>query len=178
MDQRIQNTYTVLQASMRELLGKSSWDNITVQMLCRNAGISRTTFYAHFKDKEDLLDSLLLQFEQAMRSDNNRRSLPSTGTFKFLPILINHVNGNRQLFYQTNTSIEGYPVAEKFRRLIGRLVLSELTDVNGAQGVDKTVVSFISGGIYSALVNWSGTSNDTMHLKLLNEIDVHIQKLL
>jgi len=178
MDQRIENTYNSLQRSMRALLGQTSWEKITVQMLCEEAGISRTTFYAHFKHKEELLDSLLLSFEQAMLSENNARSLMATGTFRFLPILVNHVNGNRRLFAKTNTAIEGYPVAIKFRGLINRLVLAEFAEAFGIDKAENMRTGFIAGGIYSALVHWSATSDDATHLKLLNEIDLVVQKLL
>lgn len=178
MDQRIQNTHTALQSSMRALLGKTTWDKITIKVLCENAGISRTTFYANFTHKDDLLDALLKNFEIAMKSDNNGRSLAVTRTFRFLPIFINHVNGNRQLFFKTNTSIEGYPVAEKFKKLIDRLTLAEIENEFGKSNISKTQCSFIAGGIYSALITWSGTTNDKTHLKFLTEVDFHIRDLL
>jgi len=102
---------------MRDLLGKTTWGDITIQALCKSAGVSRTTFYNHFKHKEDLLDSLLLMFERAMLTDNNGRSLSTTQTFRFLPLLLNHVNGNRQLLSKSNTLMEGYPVAIRFAQL-------------------------------------------------------------
>lgn len=178
MDQRIENTYTLLQDSMRELLGKTTWNDITIQGLCKNAGVSRTTFYNHFKHKEDLLDSLLLKFEQAMLSDKNARSLSTTRTFRFLPILLNHVNGNRRLFSKSNTSLEGYPVATRFATLINKLVTAELHEANGNIKLDKATQHFIAGGIYTALVQWSSSTKDATHLHLLKTIDLQVKKLL
>jgi AcrR family transcriptional regulator len=178
MDKRIEKTYIRLQQSMRELLGKTTWDNITVRTLCENAGISRTTFYSNFKDKDDLLDTLLASFEEAMQTDNNGRSIASTGTFKFLPILVIHVSGNRRLFSVTNTTKEGYPVADRFRRLIERLTRFELEMVYGQGNVERATIAIIAGGIYSVLVDWSGSSRDATHLKLLKEIDLHVETLL
>lgn len=178
MDQRIQNTRAALQTSMRELLGRMTWDKITIKSLCENAGLSRTTFYAYFTDKDDLLDSLLAEFEAAMKSVNNGRSLATTGTFRYLPLLINHVNGNRQLFFNSNTTAEDYPVATKFKELIERLTTAETEDYNDKSSVEKTQADFIAGGIYSALVIWSGTTSDATHLKFLAEIDLYTTMLL
>lgn len=178
MDQRINKTYTALQNSMRTLLGTSTWNDITIQALCRHAEVSRSTFYSHFKNKEDLLDSLLLLFEQGMLNENNGRSLSITKSFGFLPVIANHVNGNRRIFAKTNSSQEGYPVAIKFKNMIQRLVAAELKAEKSHLELDKTTQSFISGGIYSALVDWSSTSEEDTHLRLLKELDRQIQILL
>jgi len=163
---------------MRELLGNTTWDGITIQALCESAGVSRTTFYSHFKHKEDLLDSLLLMFEQAMLTDNNARSLSTTKTFRFLPILLNHVNGNRKLFSKTNTEAEGYPVAKRFSQLIDRLVAAEVIEAQGHIDLNSAAQHFVAGGIYNALVQWSANTKDDTHLNLLNDMDSHIKKLL
>jgi len=163
---------------MRELLGKTTWDKITTLALCESAGGSRTTFYNHFKHKEDLLDSLLLMFEKAMLEDNNARSLTTTKTFKFLPILLNHVNGNRLLFSKSNTQLQGYPVAMRFVKLINKLVATEVYEAGEHVSLSDTAQHFIAGGIYNALVQWSGNTNDDTHLKILSEIDLQIKKLL
>ncbi len=178
MDKRIENTYTLLQNSMRELLGKCTWDDITIQALCEHAGVSRTTFYNHFKDKDELLDSLLQMFEQAMLADKNARSLSTTKTFRFLPILLNHVNGNRQLFSKTNTELNGYAVAKRFSQLIARLVEAEVKEAHDHLSLNSVARQFIAGGIYTSLVQWSASTSDDTHLKILNELDSHIMKLL
>ncbi len=174
MDQRVRQTRDALQASMRELLGTVTWDTITVKMLCESASISRTTFYANFRDKIDLLESLLLEFENAMQSDNNGRSLTSTESFHFLPLLLNHVSSNRQLFAKTNTTVEGYPVADRFRKMIDRLTDLEMQQAYGRHASIASA-SFIAGGIYHALVRWSGTSREVTHLVFLAELDLIIK---
>jgi len=163
---------------MRELLSQTTWEKITIQALCEHAGVSRTTFYSHFNNKDDLLDSLLSQFEEAMLSENNFRSLSESRSFKFLPILTSHVSGNRELFARTNKSIEGYPVAYRFRAMVQRLVAAEFENYETLNGDKNTLVSFIAGAIYNSIVEWCDTSDDATHLKLLQEIDANVRKLL
>jgi len=171
MDKRIEKTYTDLQSAMRQLLGTFSWDEITVNALCEKACISRSTFYSHFKNKDDLLDTLLHQFENAMRDVNNGRSIQDTKTFRFLPMLLNHVRENRTLFAQNNTSVGGYPVATRFRGLITRLVTFELKAVLESEQLHVDAVHYLSGGIYSALVDWSDNTKDSLHLDFLHRLD-------
>lgn len=53
--QREAKSQNALRAAMAELLFEQPFDAITVQQLLERAGIGRTTFYAHFQGKDDLL---------------------------------------------------------------------------------------------------------------------------
>lgn len=48
----------IIEASMNEF-SKHSYDNVSINEIIDNAGISRGSFYMYFKDKEDLYYSLL-----------------------------------------------------------------------------------------------------------------------
>ena len=53
LDRRIQRTYQQLTDAFLQLSSKKDWDQITVQELCDEAVIRRTTFYQHFRDMRD-----------------------------------------------------------------------------------------------------------------------------
>lgn len=52
--QKIDTKY-VIADSLKELLERNSFENISVQDISRHSGVSRTAFYNHFKDKYDLV---------------------------------------------------------------------------------------------------------------------------
>jgi len=156
---------------MRKLLSTNTWDEINVQTLCDRANVSRSTFYSHFKNKDDLLDSLLCQFEKAMLAESNARSVKVDGKFRFLPLLLNHVRENHDIFAKNNNSIGGYPISSRFKRLVTKLVEAELKSDFRTDDFNPSHIHFISGGIYSALVHWCERKEQSLHLKLLDEID-------
>jgi AcrR family transcriptional regulator len=45
----------VLAATRRLLVGDASFTELGVQQICAEAGVARSTFYSHFRDKADLL---------------------------------------------------------------------------------------------------------------------------
>lgn len=53
MDLRIKKTYQALIGSFTALLSERPYEDISVAALCDRATIRRTTFYKHFKDKDD-----------------------------------------------------------------------------------------------------------------------------
>lgn len=53
-DRRVQRTYKILHDALVELIIEKGYDKVTVQDIVDRANIGKSTFYSHFKDKEDL----------------------------------------------------------------------------------------------------------------------------
>ena len=68
IDRRIQRTRQLLQDALIALILEKGFEAVTVQDVIDRANIGRSTFYAHFQDKEDLFlsgfENLRNQFEQ------------------------------------------------------------------------------------------------------------------
>jgi AcrR family transcriptional regulator len=54
VDRRVVRTRDTLGDALVELMQEKSFDEITVQEVLDRAGVGRSTFYAHYRDKDDL----------------------------------------------------------------------------------------------------------------------------
>jgi len=61
-DTRKNRTRKALEDAMAELLADQDFDEITTSQLAKTAGISRSSFYTHYKDKYDMID----QYQQGL----------------------------------------------------------------------------------------------------------------
>ncbi|MBQ7250206.1 MAG: TetR/AcrR family transcriptional regulator [Bacilli bacterium] len=58
MDKRILKTKAAIYSSLADLLLEKDFDDLSVEDILERSGVSRSTFYAHFKTKGDVLDSI------------------------------------------------------------------------------------------------------------------------
>ena len=86
-DQRIRRTHQRLGSALVELIQEKPMDEVTVQEVLDRAAVGRSTFYLHFRDKNDLWLSQLEQFLEIMstlltvRKEKSLRVVPVTEMF-------------------------------------------------------------------------------------------------
>lgn len=88
-DRRSQRTYRLVTSALAELLREKPYDEILVQDILDRAEIGRTTFYAHFFDKEDVLNTMtehMLEIftSQIAQSTARQRLVPSLELFEHI----------------------------------------------------------------------------------------------
>lgn len=82
-DPRVRRSVRALGHALVELLHERDFDAITVQDVLDRAGVGRTTFYAHYRNKEDVLfsgfESVIAMFAERLdRPSTHQRLLPVT----------------------------------------------------------------------------------------------------
>lgn len=55
--------------SAREIFSARSFEQVTIKEICAHAGVANSTFYYHFKTKEELMDCLRAQDERPLRAE-------------------------------------------------------------------------------------------------------------
>ena len=87
-DRRVRQTRDILGDSLVKLMHERPFEEITVQHILDGAGVSRSTFYTHFSDKNDLFLSDAEEFFEMMASalsrhgDRSRRLAPVREMFE------------------------------------------------------------------------------------------------
>ena len=70
-DLRIRKTKATLYKTYLDLITKKDYDQIKISDICKKANINRSTFYDHFKDKEELASSLLMNTKKELLNEIN-----------------------------------------------------------------------------------------------------------
>jgi AcrR family transcriptional regulator len=73
-DRRVQKTRALLHGALASLIHEKSYDAIVVKEILARANVGRTTFYAHFRDKDELLESGIRDVLRASETTSPTRS--------------------------------------------------------------------------------------------------------
>lgn len=98
LDRRIQRTRGVLQEALVALILEKGFEAVTVQDIIDRANVGRSTFYAHFQDKEDLFvsgfDHLRIQFEEQLLGQSPTEANPWTLSL----VMFKHAQDYRRVY--------------------------------------------------------------------------------
>jgi AcrR family transcriptional regulator len=94
-DRRSQRTRHLLSAALVELIREKDYNTITVSDIIGRANVGRSTFYAHYRDKDDLLvgelDRVIELLSQRIPGQEEIPYFPSLGLFR-------HVGEEHELY--------------------------------------------------------------------------------
>ena len=188
MTQKKDSLKPVIAGSFKQLMQERPFEKVTVQMIADRAGIMRSTFYHHFKDKYDLLDWLIVEeiiapAEQGLRDHRMiealramltgvrsdlrfyRKAVKITGTNGFAESILCHVSEllEQELVRSGFTQVEGIPPlnARNLARFYAYRVLFdilELLEEDSEYSIEEILDAYAYLDRHSADSYWGGNN--------------------
>lgn len=168
-DRRVRKTRQALHAALLQLMVEKGYDAVTVQDIIDRADVGRTTFYAHFTDKQDLLRSGIENLQAQLRAagtggpvGTGRSGTPTLRAdgafFAFSRPLLEHAHANRHLSPVLVGRQGGSLLRRWFDEMVADLAREELSRRlpahHPARAPLDVVVPFVAGGFTSLLTWW------------------------
>jgi len=157
-DRRVTRTRRALEDALTSLILEKGYEAVTVQDIVDRANVGRSTFYAHFVDKDDLL---LASFHDI---DGLRVPPPGASVagrdgpvFAFSLEMFRHANGARRVYKSMVGRESGALAQRELDRTLDRLVREELARLGVARRDRQTLdiaVRFAVAAFMGLLVWW------------------------
>lgn len=157
MDRRIARTRSTLQRALIALMTRKGYDAITVEEVCAEADIGRSTFYAHFTGKDDLKRSGLDDHLRHMLLERQRAAAlrPLEGGFGFVLPFFEHAREQLDLYRALVSKGGVATTTAMLRQIVTELVRNELAAKRTATSPPiEAATPFIVGGFMSLLTWW------------------------
>jgi AcrR family transcriptional regulator len=122
-DRRVQKTRKLLQDALIELVAEKGYESVSIREILDTANVGRSTFYAHFQDKDQLLHSILDRLnelfeqhkQQILETTKNVRNADNIDiTHGLSPTLsLFHFVGQNHGFFKAMLRNQGYAIFAK-----------------------------------------------------------------
>ena len=164
-DRRVRRTQKLLHRALISLVLERNYDSITIQEILDRADIGRSTFYAHFKSKDELLISGIHELRDTLESamQSTRSALKRhEAVVSFSLAMFQHASEYREV-YHALLNTQGWPIfrqclEEMFDEIIRRECKAEIQRLKKADS-DVPVdlfVHYLTAGFFSVLTWWLG----------------------
>jgi len=154
VDRRVRRTRDTLGDALIELMQEKTFDEITVQEVLDRAGVGRSTFYAHYRDKDDLFLSDVEDFF-GMMSTLLTRSGASVDRVAPVAELLTHISDVREFYAATVASGKVQDVLELGQGFFARSIEERLMLANvEMEPIQLKAHSHALAGALFALLNW------------------------
>ena len=146
-NRRVLYTQKVIKDSLISLLKEKDIHKITVTDICREADINRGTFYSHYKDAYDLLDSMESEFFDKAYSyvkDYNDNSLVN---------VLTHIKDNKDLSTIIFCRQMDSRILNRIFFIAGKIDVESMIKENDKVYLDY-LLKYSIGGIIAIIQNW------------------------
>lgn len=162
VDLRILRTKKMIFAAFMQLVEEEGFDAVTIQEIADKAMINRTTFYAHFKDKQDLYDQIFttsmvpfLKILDGETISGNQIKLKTVTSL--LTRLFTEIKANRQFYMLALDGANAMRLSELLHDLLAQHyaeIFDQLLITHNQKKIPTDFIISYMTSIFIGTVNW------------------------
>jgi AcrR family transcriptional regulator len=172
-DRRIMRTRKFLQEALLALILEKGYEEVTIQDVLDRANVGRSTFYAHFQDKEALFlsefETLRTLFEHHLLS----QPAPDTSPWSLSLVMFQHAQSNLQL-YKALAGKQGGSMAlvhlQNYLSSLLRAHLKQRFSQQASKQIPPEILAHYLVNAFISLLTWWLDNNLPYSAERMNEI--------
>lgn len=186
-DLRVVKTKKVLYDTLEELMKNKAFEEIKVSDICTHAFINRSTFYAHYTDKYELLAAYIHDLKnslaEALKKNQNIENSKEY-YLEMIKLLLDYIDSKRDTYVSIMIHNKNSIMTDILYDVINKDLVKQMKN----EPVDHTIPSdliarFYLGAVFNVCMEWLKTDNryskqDMIHyFSLLIPNDFHQKKI-
>ena len=177
-DLRVIKTKNLLYQTLIELMKDKTFEEIKVSDICSKAMINRSTFYAHYEDKYELLVDFInnLKEELIIELNKNENNLNTREYYiKLISLFLDHIENKKNIYNSIMINNRNSIMMDILLSVVNNDVLKrlELDDIK-TKIPREVIAKFYLGGVINIGVEWiNGTGKYTKE-DLINYLNILI----
>lgn len=163
-DLRIIKTKMNLFNTLLSLMKNNTFENIKVSDICSKALVNRSTFYAHYNDKYELLVDLINSIKDSLLEalDKNEHIVNTKNYYiKMIEIILEHIENDKMTYYSIIKSNQNSVIVDILLDVAVKDINKriEISNINKGDIPTDIIVSFYLGSVSGVIVEWLKTKD-------------------
>jgi AcrR family transcriptional regulator len=167
LDRRVRRTRRALQNALIQLILQKGYDSVTIEEITDHADLGRTTFYLHFKDKEELLmnavDTICEDFveehstllEAIDGTENTLKKVRHNLDERILYHIFAYARAHADLYKVMLRGEGGAKASQRFTNIIREETIKRLKQIKGLEiKVPMEIFAVFFSGTLIEMVTW------------------------
>ena len=157
-DRRVEKTERLLHDALSSLIHEKTYDEIVVKEILARANVGRSTFYAHFRDKDELLVTGIRDMVGARAVAPPPSTAPVEHILRFSLPILRHIATRRQPNAKAGEPGRQRVVHDHLRDVLAELVARDLETIPGrletASGVSRELLAQHVAATFVLVLEW------------------------
>lgn len=175
-DLRVIKTKNSLYNALLELMKEKTFEEIKVSDICNKALINRSTFYAHFEDKYELLSDCINDLKISLTSElKKNQNINSTKEYyiEMIKLFLNHIEEKKDTYLAIAINNRNSILTDIIYDVIDEDITSRLKNENKDNKVPESIIAkFYLGAVVNVGINWMYNINKYTKEEMINYLTI------
>ena len=155
IDRRSARTRAALHEALTKLILREGYETVTVQDICREAGVGRSTFYTHYTNKDDLKRAGIETIRAELNAHGKATPAEEVPRLAFSLPMFEHARDHVDHYRAVASGRSGAMALESIRQLLSDQVKAELrANRDFAAAAPRDFMTQYLVGAFMAVLTW------------------------
>ena len=181
-DLRVIKTRKLIYQTLLELMKEKTFEEIKVSDICSKAMINRSTFYAHYEDKYELLVDFLSNLKEEFAHELNESCKENLSIreyyIRLISLFLDHIDSKRDVYNSVMINNRSSIMMDILLSVVNDDIVKRFKENDINLKVPTEVISkFYLGGVINIGMDWLSNSGKYTKEEILDYLELLIPNL-
>ena len=157
IDLRIIKTKKLLYETLEDLMKNQAFEEIKVSDICTHAMINRSTFYAHYTDKYELLAAYINDLKNSLASElEKNQNIQNSKEYylEMIKLLLDHIEQKKDTYVSIMVHNRNSITIDILYDVINKDIMKQIKE-NKIDSIPSDIISkFYLGAVFNVCLEW------------------------
>ena len=180
VDLRVIKTKKILYETLIELMKTKTFEEIKVSDICTKALINRSTFYAHYEDKYELLLEFINSLKEEFINElSKNKNILNTREYylEVIRLFLDHIENKKDIYNAIMINNRNSIMMDILSSVANNEVIKKMESSNISTKVPANIIAkFYLGGVLNLGIEWLRDTNKNSKEEIIKYLEILLQE--